>query len=118
MDKEEVKSDFRFLEDDVLAVLLYGSQVSDESHERSDIDVCLVAPGKDSWKLLKKVFQNINVEEKEYDVSVFKDLKLIVQHSIIEDHEVVYCDDIPELSSYFYEYRKKWKYQAVNRLRT
>jgi len=34
---------FKFLIDDVLGMLIYGSVATDASTERSDIDVCVVA---------------------------------------------------------------------------
>ena len=44
MDRKKIEEDFKFLEEDeaVLAVLLFGSQVTGETHERSDIDICIV----------------------------------------------------------------------------
>ncbi|HDI13153.1 MAG TPA: nucleotidyltransferase domain-containing protein [Hadesarchaea archaeon] len=29
----------------ILGVLIFGSRVRDRAHERSDVDICVVAPG-------------------------------------------------------------------------
>ena len=48
MDQREIvemaKKDLAFLQDNVLGVLIYGSWATGESHEKSDIDICIVAP--------------------------------------------------------------------------
>jgi predicted nucleotidyltransferase len=48
MDAEEARIKmmeyFKFLIDDVLGMLIYGSVATGASTERSDIDVCVVAP--------------------------------------------------------------------------
>jgi len=32
--------------------------------------------------------------------------------TIIENHEILFCEDIPELYEYFYRFRKQWRTQA------
>ncbi len=101
--KEKIREDFEFIKDDVEAVLLFGSIVKGESHNASDIDVCLVNPKNKN--VLIKVFERHGGK---YDVKIFEDLPLYIQIEIIKNHEVLIGDDV-ELSYYFYKTRKIWK---------
>ena len=55
MVREEIivkaKKDFEFLKDEVLGIVMFGSIVKGNSTERSDVDICIIAPGKDLKKL-------------------------------------------------------------------
>lgn len=67
MDRE-IRKDFRFLEKEVLGVLVYGSYAKGEATPRSDIDVCIVI-GKQSTptemrRMLSRVWGNVNVNKK------------------------------------------------------
>ena len=50
---EKARRDLAFLQGDVLGVLLYGSWATGESHEKSDIDICIVAPSAEDRPLEK-----------------------------------------------------------------
>ncbi|MFW6145140.1 MAG: nucleotidyltransferase domain-containing protein [Candidatus Natronoplasma sp.] len=125
---ENLKEDFSWTREDdrVLAVLLFGSLVEDDEHLQSDIDVTLVVPGASSYyydcegvsdekvdikDVLLKVFRRVNTVSKNYDVHVFEELPLHIQHKIIEEHEVVYTADRLGMHEYFYNYRKLWNDQ-------
>lgn len=112
---ERVRTDFSFLEDEVLGILVFGSVASGSSHSRSDIDVCIVAPEKDPYDVLKRVWSSVNCEVKGYDVHVFEELSLAVKHSVIVDHKVVYARSKGDLDEYFYTYRKLWSDQSKAR---
>ncbi|MFB6115998.1 MAG: nucleotidyltransferase domain-containing protein [Candidatus Nanosalina sp.] len=86
MDHGQIEEDFSFLKDDdgVLAVLLYGSQVTGGSHERSDVDICIVAPEAETHELMRKVLTGVNTEKKNYDVHTFEELPLYIQHRLSE----------------------------------
>lgn len=113
--KEDVAKDFSFLRghEDILAVLLFGSRAKGEWNERSDVDVCIVAPfhpcGTD---LLKEVHRNLDVYGKKYDVKIFEDLPPYLKVGVMESNEVVYEKDPYELHEYFYSIRKLWEDQA------
>ncbi|MGM0510907.1 MAG: nucleotidyltransferase domain-containing protein [Thermoplasmatota archaeon] len=128
MDKEAVKEDFSWVSEDdrVLAVLLFGSVVEGEDHVKSDIDITVVVPGAsyfyydckgvseedvDSSDVLMKVFREVNVVKKDYDVHIFEELPLHIQMRIIENHEVVLTKDKYGMHEYFYNYRKLWEDQ-------
>ncbi|WP_457590837.1 DNA polymerase subunit beta [Geoglobus sp.] len=103
---EHVARDFEFLKDRVLAVLIFGSAVSEG--EARDVDVCIVAP--DGFDL-REVFMRVNVTGKNYDVWLFEELPLYMKMEVILNHVVVYCRDTLELYEYFYFFRKLWKDQ-------
>jgi len=107
---EEVKHDFSFLENKVLAVLLYGSAQKDEHHEKSDIDICIVAPKQEPKKILKEVFRKIDVYGKKYDVRVFEEMPLYIKIEVIRSHTLVF-GSVHELYEYFYFFRKLWEEQ-------
>ena len=117
MDEEEYKIDFGFLEKDenVLAVLLFGSGVKGQLNSRSDRDFCVVAPEirdiGEMRSLLKKIYVNLDVVGKRYDVWLFEELPLYMKLQVIGAHKVVFCRDLPGLYEYFYFYRKIWNDQ-------
>lgn len=128
MDKEALKEDFSWVREDdrVLAVLLFGSVVQGKDHAKSDIDLTLVVPGGSHFyydcegvsrekveisEVLMKVFREVNVVSKDYDVHIFEELPLHIQMRIIEDHEVVSTKDLYGMHEYFYNYRKLWEDQ-------
>lgn len=117
MDKGEVEGDFAFLKDKegVLAILLFGSRVKGRVHGRSDVDVCVVAPGEDAWDLWLEIDRKVRPKGKDYDVHIFEDLGLRLKHSVIRNHEVVWCRDVRRLEEYFYLYEKLWRDQAKAR---
>lgn len=79
----------------------------------SDYDLCIVAPSlhtsSERAELLGTIWQRINAEK--YDIWIFEELPLDLQINIIQNHEVVFCDDLSELYEYFYHYRKQWRTQ-------
>lgn len=117
----QIKKDFGFLKskirrNEIDSVLLYGSYAKNEQTKRSDIDICVVAPKvkdvKKQAKLIGTIWQNINANK--YDVRQFEALPLYIKIDIIKNHKVIFSKDIPELSYYFYFFRKLWMDQSVN----
>ncbi len=116
MDKRitEYKIDFEFLKDDpnILALLLFGSQISSEITDRSDTDICIIAPNihdiNDRALLFKRIYINVDVFGKCYDIWQFEELALYMKIEMIRNHEVLFCRDLPELFEYFYYFRKLW----------
>ncbi len=106
---KEVKNDFSFLKDKVLAVLIFGSIAKKEKIAR-DIDICVVAPGKDIKSIFREILRNVNVRKKKYDVYIFEELPLYMKIGVIENHIPVF-GDLPALGEYFYFFRKLWNDQ-------
>lgn len=115
---EEIKRDFRFVinKKEVEAVILYGSWSKNEQTERSDVDICIVAPSlktpKQFANLLGEIWRRINANK--YDVRIFEALPLYLKMGVIENGEIIFSRDKPELSYYFYHFRKLWNDQSVN----
>lgn len=110
-----VKADLSFLQDplwreQVLGVLLYGSQATGEAGPRSDIDLCIVAPNVSDHSLLWRKFVS-HLRDSRYDVRIFEQLPLFLKAAVIEEGIVVYCEDEPELYEYFYPFRRDWQDQ-------
>ncbi len=105
----KVREDFSFLIDNssVLGILIYGSMAKGEGNERSDIDICIVAPSvEDKIRFLRTILANVRDER--YDVRVFELMPLYLKIEVIEHGRVVYARDIYELYEYFYMFRKLW----------
>ncbi|MBL7117356.1 MAG: nucleotidyltransferase domain-containing protein [Candidatus Syntrophoarchaeum sp.] len=113
-DYTNIEADFAFLAEDerIIAVLLFGSGAKEQADERSDRDFCIVAPEirnkGDMRAVLRKIYGNIDVNGKRYDIWLFEELPLYMKVQVIENHKVVFCRDLPSLYEYFYFYRKVW----------
>jgi len=92
----------------ILGILLYGSVVKATETNKSDIDICVVAPNEDKYQLISYILQNINVTLKKYDLKLFSELPLYIKIQIIEKGILIYSPDKLELYEYFYPYRKLW----------
>jgi len=62
---------------DVLGILLYGSRAQGCRSERSDIDICIVAPDNDY--VLRRINKKLGGK---YDVKVFEKMPLYIQIEI------------------------------------
>ena len=100
---------------EVDAVLLFGSHAKGEASERSDTDICIVAPSATAVvqkaKLLGLIWQRINASL--FDVWLFEELPLYMQIDIIECHIIIHCRDAPSLYEYFYRFRRCWSSQSL-----
>ncbi len=105
--KQRVKKIFTL--EGVHSVLIFGSLAKGEISDRSDIDICVVAPeAKNREQLLNKI---AGMLPKNYDVCLFELLPLYMKIEIINNHIILYTKDKLELYEYFYYYRKLWKDQ-------
>jgi predicted nucleotidyltransferase len=104
-DIERMKRDFEVLSDRVLAVVVYGSRAKNEETERSDIDVCVVAPNTDGFKIFRETLHL------DYDIRIFELMPLYLKMEVIENHEIIYTRDILDFYEYLYFFRKLWKDQ-------
>ncbi len=105
-----LKKDFEFISGEVEGILLYGSHAKGTADMRSDIDICIIKP---KMRVLNRIFAKVGGK---YDIKIFEDLPLYVKMDIIENYRVIYGSE-PEISYYFYSFRKKWedmKYRIMN----
>jgi len=97
----------------VEAVLLFGSHARGEATQRSDVDICVVAPAISTTdakaSLLLTVWSQVNAAE--FDIWLFEELPLYMQIDIIENHHILHCRNVPSLYEYFYWFRKRWSQQ-------
>ena len=104
---EKARKDLAFLQGDVLGVLLYGSWATGESHENSDIDICIVAPSvEDKTALWRSAIAA--VRDDSFDIRIFELLPLYLKMAVIEQGVVVCSRDVLELYEYFYPFRRIW----------
>ena len=96
---------------DILGILLFGSYGKSQNTNRSDIDICVVAPNEELHELLSFILQNINVGVNRYDIRLFKELPLYIKIHVIEDGILVYSLNELDLYEFFYIYRKLWEDQ-------
>ena len=57
----------------ILGILLFGSVLKAMETNKSDLDICVVAPREDKHGLISYILQNINVNLKKYDIRLFSD---------------------------------------------
>ncbi len=110
---DQIYNDFSFVikKKDISGILLYGSYSKCKNINRSDIDICIVAPNEDLHQLLSFILQNINVSAKKYDVRIFKELPLYIKIHVIEDGLLIYSSNKLDLYEFFFIYRKLWNDQ-------
>ncbi len=110
---EQIYTDFSIIiqKKEILGILLYGSYLMDKETNRSDIDICIIAPNEDIHQLISFILQKVNVTSKKYDVRVFQELPLFIKIHVIENGELVYSANELDLYEYFYLYRKLWNDQ-------
>ena len=75
-----------------LGILLFGSYATDQQTNRSDIDICIVAPNIDNHELFLYIMSKIDVKSKKYDVRMFLELPIHIKIHIIEKGILIYRD--------------------------
>jgi len=102
--KRQISKDFDFLKSHLHGIILFGSYTDDSYTIRSDIDICLVAGGRN----VKEIFNMFLAEDvtEKYDIKIFETLPLYMKAEVLENAVVVWADDEPELSYYFYGWRR------------
>jgi len=111
---DEIREDFSKIigKKNILGILLFGSYLNGEETNRSDKDICIVAPEEDEYRIFSEILEKINIGLKKYDIHFFSALPLYIKIQIIESGIVIYSSDVLELFEYFYKYRKLWSDQA------
>ena len=92
---------------------MFGSYADDSYTIRSDIDICLVA-GKRNVKEIFNMFLAEDVTEK-YEIKIFEMLPLYMKAEVLENAVVVWANDEPGMSYYFYRWRRLIKDQLLIR---
>jgi predicted nucleotidyltransferase len=77
----EVMSCLKPLIEDVAGILIYGSWARGEEDQRSDVDICLVAPAGDGVKLTRKALSL--TRDDRFDIRVFEMLPLYLKMAVI-----------------------------------
>lgn len=104
-----LRKQFAFLQKDVLAILLFGSHAENQATPRSDIDICLITLKRKPSDLLRKVYHQMDT--KGFDVYCFQELPLHLKKEVMDNHQIIYTKNKPDLYEYFYFYRKLWDEQ-------
>ncbi|AAB91231.1 MULTISPECIES: nucleotidyltransferase domain-containing protein [Archaeoglobus] len=102
---EQIRKDLR--EFSRYEAVIYGSYVTGEYREGSDIDVAVITRVKDrkrNFEIQKELWKAKPI----YDVRVFELLPLKVKASVMENYIVLFGDEL-EISEYFYHWRKMWE---------
>ena len=109
----QIEEDFSLLikNKKILGIFLFGSYLNEMQTNRSDIDICIVAPKEDPASLLSFILQHINVTSNHYDVRIFQTLPLYIKIQIIEKGILIYSPDKYNLYEYLFLYRKLWNDQ-------
>lgn len=103
---ETIKKNFHeyFMKNSPLGILLFGSKAAGEDTLRSDIDVCIVLGSKNNlMDEIRLAWQHVGGR---YDLWLFEELPIYMQAQVIDNHKIIYCDDYPLLTEYFYDFRK------------
>ncbi len=105
MNLEKIKKDLGFLRG--YEAVIYGSHVTGDCREGSDIDVAVITrvKGRDENVELLKSF--IGKARPVYDIRIFELLPLKLKASLMGDYLTLFGEE-PEVSEYFYYYRKLW----------
>lgn len=105
MNLKQIKDDLAFLRG--YDVVVFGSSVIGEFRAGSDIDIALITRIEDYEKNLDILKSFIGRAPAVYDIRVFELLPLKIKASVM-DHYIVLCGALPDISEYFYQYRKLW----------
>ncbi len=106
---EDIVKELKELQNEILAILIYGSLAKGKKNEKSDIDICIVAPYTDTGRLYTKL---LPLMKENYDIKIFEDMPLFLKMEVIKNHKIVYTKNVYQLYEYFYRFRKIWKDQG------
>lgn len=82
-------------DEDVLAVILYGSHAREEAASSSDVDLCLILrPGKDTRGDQTRVqAAYLEFSGDRLDIRVFQQLPLYIRRRVLREGRVLFCRD-------------------------
>lgn len=112
---EQIRNDFKFVLDNprILGVLLFGSYLTGDNSNRSDIDICVVSDNEKIIDTYNYIMVNLKKNIDKYDIRFFQELPLYIKGEIIDNGRVIICSDEPALYEYFFYYRKLWREQQL-----
>jgi predicted nucleotidyltransferase len=105
MDSRRLRKDLEFLK--MYDVVVYGSHVTGDARPGSDIDIAVISRTESAANNKRLLTGFIGKAPPIYDIRIFELLPLKVKASIMDDYRVLFGDG-PEISYYFYQYRKIW----------
>lgn len=105
MDSRRLRKDLEFLK--MYDVVVYGSHVTGDARPGSDIDIAVISRTESAANNKRLLTGFIGKAPPIYDMRIFELLPLKVKASIMDDYRVLFGDG-PEISYYFYQYRKIW----------
>ena len=105
MNLKQIKNDLAFLRG--YDVVIFGSLVTGDFREGSDIDIALVTRINDYKENLDLLKNLIGKAPAVYDIRVFELLPLKIKASVMDNYIALY-GALPDISEYFYHYRKMW----------
>jgi len=105
MNLKQIKNDLALLRD--YDVIIFGSYTTGDFREGSDIDIAIIARNNDYGRNLDILKSFIGMVPAVYDIRVFELLPLKIKASVMDNYIVLY-GKLPEISEYFYHYRKLW----------
>lgn len=107
----ELKQNFQFILgiSDILGVVLFGSHVTGEDTDRSDVDICIISKNIPDSALWEKIELGQSDPKEVYSIHFFHELPLYIQKDVFIEGEVIMSPDIPALYEFFYPYRKRWE---------
>jgi predicted nucleotidyltransferase len=105
MDSQKLRKDLEFLKK--YEVVVYGSHVTGDARPGSDIDIAVISRTESAANNKRLLTGFIGKAPPIYDMRIFELLPLKVKASIMDDYRVLFGDG-PEISYYFYQYRKIW----------
>lgn len=102
---EEIREDLRAISD--FEAVIFGSYVTREFREGSDINVAVITRTRDRRKNMEIQKKLFSLARPPYDLRVFELLPIKVKASVMNDYIVLFGDEL-EISEYFYHWRKIW----------
>ncbi len=95
----------------VLAVILYGSYGKEYFREDSDIDICVVAPKANKQKLFEKTLELM--QDERIDIKIFELMPLHLKIKVIREGKILWTKDEKELGYYFWQFMKIWEDEEI-----
>lgn len=83
-------------DEDVLAVILFGSAARGELHKHSDIDICLVLHSK-RWEVEKLAQKRLEYLHFDLDIKLFHQLPLYIRSRVLKEGKVLLIKDEDKL---------------------
>lgn len=105
MNLETIRSDLEDLSD--RDVLVFGSYVTGEFREGSDIDIAVLAHTEDREEMKNLKLKLLSVVPEGYDLSILEALPTVVKAGVLKNYKVLFGDPL-EIGEYLRKYWKEW----------